>query len=83
MCLCMLFCVYTEVYCSFSTYHVYTENIDVSLPMHMSTQAWTFESANCPMQVLEEATAIDDRAAAGESITPLCGLPLVSCSAYV
>lgn len=35
------------------------------------------------MQVIAEATAIDDKAAAGESITPLCGLPLVSYSAHI
>ena len=31
----------------------------------------------CAVQVLQEAAAIDAKAAAGQSILPLCGLPLV------
>ena len=31
----------------------------------------------CDVQVLQEAAAIDAKAAAGQSILPLCGLPLV------
>ena len=30
------------------------------------------------MQVIADAAAIDAKAAAGQSITPLCGMPLVS-----
>lgn len=32
------------------------------------------------MQVIADAAAIDAKAAAGMSITPLCGLPLVRCT---
>lgn len=61
--------------------YIYTIKI-VSCCVFVDTAMFVYlgTSLGCHMQVIADAAAIDAKAAAGESITPLCGLPLVCCT---